>query len=212
MNPDIIPFLTHLIDTSLKTGCFPNNLTAVRVNLLLKKPTVNPSDVKNYRPVFLLPFLSRFYLHSIFCISTRTTYWPPLVWFWRAGHSTETALLAFTEELHTSRAASLSSVTILLDCSAEFDMVNHWILLSTPLGFSGSALSLFTTYIKDCTYRVTCSGSLLQGNLQRICVWTLCTNNWVPSFFLSVHLSLGSVCPVYASALNLHRRYGVGAP
>ena len=75
----------------------------------------------------------------------------------KAGHSTETALLAVSEKLHTAKAASLSSVITLLDLSAAFDTVNHQILLRTlqELGVSGSALSLLTSYLKDRTYRVT---------------------------------------------------------
>ncbi|CAB1418815.1 unnamed protein product [Pleuronectes platessa] len=42
--PDLLPFLTHLINTSLSTGCFPNSLEEARVNPLLKKATLNPSE------------------------------------------------------------------------------------------------------------------------------------------------------------------------
>jgi len=83
----------------------------------------------------------------------------------KAGHSTETALLAVSEKLHTAKAASLSSVITLLDLSAAFDTVNHQILLRTlqELGVSGSALSLLTSYLKDRTYRVTDPCQLTTG-------------------------------------------------
>ncbi|XP_077068975.1 uncharacterized protein LOC143721925 [Siphateles boraxobius] len=48
----------------------------------------------------------------------------------KSGHSTETALLSVIEALSMARAASKSSVLILLDLSAAFDTVNHQILLS----------------------------------------------------------------------------------
>ncbi|XP_064190166.1 uncharacterized protein LOC135254124 isoform X3 [Anguilla rostrata] len=49
----------------------------------------------------------------------------------RPGHSTETALLSVNEALHAARAASLSSVLLLLDLSAAFDTVDHPTLLSS---------------------------------------------------------------------------------
>jgi len=104
--PDLLTFLTHLINSSLSTGCFPNSLKEARVNPLLKKPTLDPSEVNNYRPVSLLPFLSKTlerailsqvssYLHSNNLLDTQQS-------GFKAGHSTETALFAVSEQLHTA--------------------------------------------------------------------------------------------------------------
>jgi hypothetical protein len=67
----------------------------------------------------------------------------------KTSHSTETALLCVMEALHTAKADTLSSVLILLDLSAEFNNVNHQILLSTlrGLGISGSAHSWIASYL-----------------------------------------------------------------
>ncbi len=58
----------------------------------------------------------------------------------RSGHSTETALLSVVEALRFARAASKSSLLILLDLSAAFDTVKNQILLLTLLrkGISGT--------------------------------------------------------------------------
>ncbi len=45
--------LTHIINTSLLTGTFPNAFKQARVSPLLKKPTLNTSLTDNYRPVSL---------------------------------------------------------------------------------------------------------------------------------------------------------------
>ena len=60
----------------------------------------------------------------------------------KAGHSTETALLAVPDQLYTTRAASLYSVAILFYLSAAFDTVDLQILISSleDLGVSGFAL------------------------------------------------------------------------
>ncbi|KAJ8358314.1 hypothetical protein AAFF_G00014660 [Aldrovandia affinis] len=80
----------------------------------------------------------------------------------RAGHSTETALLAVTEALHVAKSRSLSSVLLLLDLSAAFDTVDHQILLSSlvKMGISGSALTWFESYLADRSYQVAWRGSL----------------------------------------------------
>ena len=56
---DLIPYLTSLINSSLTAGYVPSVLKRARVAPLLKKPTLNPSDVNNYRPVSPLSFLSK---------------------------------------------------------------------------------------------------------------------------------------------------------
>ena len=56
---DLLPYLTSLINSSLTAGYVPSVFKRARVAPLLKKPTLDPSDVNNYRPVSLLSFLSK---------------------------------------------------------------------------------------------------------------------------------------------------------
>ncbi|XP_036409823.1 uncharacterized protein LOC118795431, partial [Megalops cyprinoides] len=74
----------------------------------------------------------------------------------RARHSTETALLAVTEALHTAGASDLSSVLILLNLSAAFDTVNHQLLIAklSEIDISGTALSWFRSYLPSRSSRV----------------------------------------------------------
>ncbi len=80
----------------------------------------------------------------------------------RSGHSTETALLSVVEALRLARAASKSSLLILLDLSAAFDTVNHQILLSTLLkkGISGTALQWFESYLSDRSFKLSWRGEV----------------------------------------------------
>ena len=166
MAPELLPFLTHLINTALLSGTFPTAFKTARVTPLLKKPTLDPSEIKNYRPVSLLPFLSKTLERAVFNQLSRYLHQNNLLdphqSGFKAGHSTETALLAVTESLRAAGANSLSSVLILLDLSAAFDTVNHQILLSTleGMGVSGSALSLFASYLTERSYQVTLRGSV----------------------------------------------------
>lgn len=76
----------------------------------------------------------------------------------RAGHSTETALLRVTNDLLLAADRGEGSVLILLDLSAAFDTVNHTILierLKAWVGIRGTALSWFQSYLLEQTFAVT---------------------------------------------------------
>jgi len=78
----------------------------------------------------------------------------------KSEHSTETALLSVIEARRLARAASKSSVLILLDLSAAFDTVNHQIPLSIlkMKGISGTALEWFESYLSGRSFRVPWRG------------------------------------------------------
>ncbi|KAK3506763.1 hypothetical protein QTP70_023937, partial [Hemibagrus guttatus] len=134
ISPELLPFITTVINGSLTSGHVPTAFKKARVIPILKKPALDPSDISNYRPNNLHdPNQSGF----------------------KAAHSTETALLAVTEKLHAARSAKLSSVLILLDLSAAFDTVNHKTLLSTlrSLGICGTAWEWFASYLDGRSYQ-----------------------------------------------------------
>ncbi|KAL1250335.1 hypothetical protein QQF64_021340 [Cirrhinus molitorella] len=134
ISASIIPALTHVINTSLHTGTFPTAFKQARVIPLLWKPALNPALLENYRPVSLLPFiaktLERVVINQLSIFLAQNHLLDINQSGFKSGHSTETALLSVTEALRLARAASKSSVLILLDLSAAFDTVNHQILLS----------------------------------------------------------------------------------
>ncbi|KAK3568676.1 hypothetical protein QTP86_012870 [Hemibagrus guttatus] len=142
ISPDLLPFITTVINGSLTSGHVPTAFKKARVIPILKKPALDPSDISNYRP------LMQNNLHD------------PNQSGFKAAHSTETALLAVTEKLHAARSAKLSSVLILLDLSAAFDTVNHKTLLSTlrSLGICGTAWEWFASYLDGRSYQVTWKG------------------------------------------------------
>ncbi|KAK3537498.1 hypothetical protein QTP70_012127 [Hemibagrus guttatus] len=139
ISPDLLPFITTVINGFLTSGHVPTVFKKARVIPKLKKPALDPSDISNYR-------LNN--LHD------------PNQSGFKAAHSTETALLAVTEKLHAARSAKLSSVLILLDLSAAFDTVNHKTLLSTlrSFGICGTAWEWFASYLDGRSYQVTWKG------------------------------------------------------
>ncbi|KAK3528007.1 hypothetical protein QTP86_013117 [Hemibagrus guttatus] len=160
ISPDLLPFITTVINGSLMSGHVPTAFKKARVIPILKKPALDPSDISNYRPVSLLSFLSKILERVVYnqlsdYLMQNNLHDPNQSGF-KAAHSTETDLLAVTEKLHAARSAKLSSVLILLDLSAAFDTVNHKTLLSTlrSLGICGTAWEWFASYLDGRSYQV----------------------------------------------------------
>ena len=71
---------------------------------------------------------------------------------YKAGHSTETALLSIKNEVHLSLSRGESTALVLLDLSAAFNTIDHATLLSCLqiwFGVGGSVLKWFTSYLTD---------------------------------------------------------------
>ena len=65
---------------------------------------------------------------------------------YKAGHSTETALVRVKNDILTSMDKNQCVLLVLLDLSAAFDTVNHSKLLRVPqhrIGLGGTALMWF---------------------------------------------------------------------
>ena len=55
----LLPTITGIINSSLTTGSFPNSLKLVHVRPLLKKPKLNSNELKNYKTVSNILYLSK---------------------------------------------------------------------------------------------------------------------------------------------------------
>ena len=152
----LLPIITKLVNLSLSTGCFPADFKMASVTPLLKKPNLDPDDLKNYRPISNLSFLSKLIErivasrltaqlseHNLFNLHQSA---------YRKFNSTETALLSVQNDLLTSMDQGRVSALLLLDLSAAFDTVDHDILfhrLESWFGISNSALSWFKSFLTD---------------------------------------------------------------
>ena len=95
---------SHLYVSALTLGSKlqPGFKTAI-VKLLLKKPALDQNVLKNYRPISNLPFLSKILekvvLHKLLAHLQENNLCNPFQSAYRAGHSTETALLRVVNDL-----------------------------------------------------------------------------------------------------------------
>jgi hypothetical protein len=94
----VMPVLTNIVNTSLTTGIYPSIYKAAIVKPLLKKPTLDPNELKNYRPVSNLSFMSKVLekvvLAQVFSHLNSHNLISEFQSAYRLGHSTETALFA----------------------------------------------------------------------------------------------------------------------
>ena len=150
----LIKPITQLVNLSLDNGCFPDQFKTAIITPLLKKPSLDSSILKNYRPVSGLNFVSKVVervvasqvehhnrsnkLNNVF----QSAY--------KAGHSTETALLKIKSDIHANLSQNKPVALVLLDLSAAFDTIDHSKLLerlNSWFGFSDSVLAWFTSYL-----------------------------------------------------------------
>ena len=161
----LLPALTNIINVSLSSGVFPPELKTAIVKPLLKKPSLDKNELKNYRPISHLPFLSKLLekvvLRQLLAHLEQNQLCNAFQSAYRAGHSTETALLRIMNDLLCAMDQNKVSVLLLLDLSAAFDTIDHSILLSrlgTVFGISSTALSWFESYLEGRSQIVSVDG------------------------------------------------------
>ena len=167
----LLDIITEIINLSLKSGIVPTHFKKAVVCPLLKKQNLDSEELKNYRPVSNLPFISKI-LEKIVLAQLKeylkiNNLIEPYQSAYRENHSTETALLRIVNDLLMSVDEGNVAILTLLDLSAAFDTIDHSILLtrlSTNFGIRGNVLSWFKSYLSERSQSV-----IIQGVLSKKC-------------------------------------------
>ena len=152
----LLPSLTKLVNFSLSEGLVPDGFKKAVVTPLIKQASLPVEDLKNYRPVSGLSFISKLVEHvvakqlvdHIHQHGLDNSYQSP----YKSGHSTETALLSIKNDIHLSLSQGEATALVLLNLSAAFDTIDHSTLLSCLLDWfcvGGSALKWFFSYLTE---------------------------------------------------------------
>ena len=128
----LIKPLTFLINQSLSTGIFPNELNISRIKALYKSG--NASLLSNYRPISVLFSISKVYEYVVFkqllnYMECNKLFYTDQYGF-KPGHSTELAAARFVNGLVVDMDNYKIPTSVLTDLSKAFDTINHDILIS----------------------------------------------------------------------------------
>ena len=152
--PTIIKPLTLLLTQVFNTGIFPDKLKVAKVIPVFKKG--NPTIINNYRPISLLPVVSK--VMEKILANQLSSYFESKKLFvnnqygFRDGHSTEYAALELVDRIITKMDNNEVPISIFLDLSKAFDTLNHKILLNKLKYYGiGVPLQLFKSYLTNRT-------------------------------------------------------------
>ena len=149
----LAPVLTHIINLSIETATFPNIWKWAKVVPLLKSGTCDKILPKSYRPVALLPVMSKVLEKVVF--SQLVEYLEenhlihPNLHGSRSGHNTSTALNQLYDKWVEEVEAGNMVGVLFCDQSAAFDLCDHNILLSKLelMGVEGISLKWIESYL-----------------------------------------------------------------
>lgn len=148
------PLLTKLINISLKSGIFPDSLKNARITAIYKGQG-EPTDVNNYRPISVLPSISKIYEKVIKCRLVehlnKNQILSPRQYGFTEKSNTTTAASCLANEIHSTLNSNKKCAVLFLDIVKAFDCVSFDILRNTlsKIGVTNIALNLLVNYFEN---------------------------------------------------------------
>ena len=149
--PSIALPLSMILNCCLSNGIFPSKLKLAKVIPVFKKGA--PDQLNNYRPISLLPSLSKIFERLIYnrllSFFTSNNTIVPTQYGFRHKRSTIHAILDLITECYDNLDISQPSALLFLDIRKAFDSVSHDKLLKKLdfYGIRGVANSLLKSYL-----------------------------------------------------------------
>ena len=156
--------LTHLINLSLAQGVFPGDLSTSRTVPIFKQGRRN--EMSNYRPISLLPILSKVYekvvFNQLFDYLSINNILSKNQFGFQPSKSTQQTLIQILNYIAQALNENKFVVACMLDLSKAFDLINHNILLEKlkKIGLSDTCLKWFRSYLSNRKMYVFINGSL----------------------------------------------------
>ena len=176
---NLAPSITTIFNASLSLGKVPRLFKVANVTPLHKGGST--TDPCNYRPISLLPIISRilerFVHQQLKLFLTANDLMPTSQFAYRKFHSTEDAVTLAVNRWLKAKHDRLLTGIVFIDLSKAFDRVQHHRLIAElfSMGVTGQALQWFASYLSDRRQRVlagiaaseysTCTRGVPQGSV-----------------------------------------------
>ena len=161
----IVPAVCHILNLSISANKFPTKWKIAKV-VPLYKGKGSKLEPKNYRPVAILPILSKVLERAMFqqlvSYMDNNEFFNPNHHAYRSFHSTTTAMLQmYTTWLDAIEEGDMAAVCM-IDMSAAFDVVDTDLLLQKLklYGFDRNAIQWIWSYLSYRSQSVYIEGSL----------------------------------------------------
>ena len=148
------PSLLNLINKSLSEGIYPDFLKLGVVTPPFKKKG-SKLDISNYRPISVLPTLSKIFelvIHEqLYDHFEDNHLLSPEQFGFRRHKSTVQAVQQLLDNIYDAFEKKIPAISLHFDLSKAFDMINHELLLCKlkHYGLSCSALKLMKSYLSN---------------------------------------------------------------
>ncbi len=154
----IAPSIQKLINMSITQCCFPDLWKSAKITAIFKSG--NPQDCDNYRPISILPTLSKILERAVKSQLYNYLEENSLLYSQQSGfrsrRSTSTALLQMTDTLLNNMDKRQVTGVVYLDLKKAFDTVNRSLLLRKlgAYGVDDRCVKWFRSYL---THRTQCT-------------------------------------------------------
>ena len=205
----LAPVILYIVNKSITDDDFPEVLKHAVITPILKDKDSNTQELKNYRPVSNLPFLSKLLekvVHEE--INLHLSHNNLLGKFqsgYRKHHSCETAMFKVIGDIQNITGKRNSTAFLTLDLSSAFDALDHKILLErikVHFGIDGKALAWLKSYLDCRTFSVQIKGQ--KGKILALLFGVPQGSVLGPLLFIMYCKEIESIAKKYGLSIHLY--------